>query len=248
MKTIQLTILAAIALAIAYPSFAVDIVYLKSGSTLVAENHKELAERVEVVLLNKAKIFLENADIDRIVHETNPPIQISDLKMDPEKVLPDVSDPLNWWLELPEPEDDGSSRLYLSFQEQIARGEELPLARTLDDVKFARKRKIRQIEFVGMPLHLGMDMQYHDDPGMSFKESFEGLLRAEESRDVKQIIDFISQVRASTLDYRKKEIIASAIETRDRLDPDYDRNRLRLEDWSMQVSLTEYSAPVSTNR
>ncbi|NUN97705.1 MAG: hypothetical protein HUU16_16195 [Candidatus Omnitrophica bacterium] len=222
---------------------AVDIVYLKSGSTLVADSHKEVEERVEVVLQSGAKVVIEQRDIDRIVHETAPPIQLTMIERDPEKLLPDTTDPLDWWLDARNPVDNESARLFLSMQEQIARGETKPLARTLSDVKLARKSRVRTIEFAGLTLHLGMDMQYHDEPGMTFEQAFNRFVALEKVPNAREVVNFIGDVRRSAFDRRKEEIIRSAIQLRDRLDPDYNRRLQELESRSAQGAAQSASLP-----
>lgn len=212
---------------------AVDIVYLKSGSTLVADSHKDAEERVEVVLQSGAKVIIDQRDIDRIVHETAPPIHLSMIERDPEKLLPDTSDPLDWWLDAQNPVDTESARLFLSMQEQIARGETRPLARSLSDVKFARKSRVRTLEFAGLTLHLGMDMQYHDEAGLNFEQAFNRLVALEKIPNAREVVNFIGEVRSSAFDRRKEEILRAAIQLRDRLDPDYSR---RLQDLDRRAS------------
>lgn len=203
------------------PLGAIDIVYLKSGSTLVTDFNKEVGPRVEVTLLSGARVSIESRDIDKIMHETTPPIQLTSIDVDPEKLLPDTTDPLDWWLDVQQPVDPESARLFLTFKEQIARGEKLPLARSIADVNLARKQKIKTIEFADLVLHLGMDMQYHDNPGPNYEDAFQKLQTLEHAASVKQVVDFIGALRGSALDVRKEQVIAAAIELRDRLDPDY---------------------------
>src|SRR3972149_604692 len=87
---------------------AVEIVFLKSGSSLLVESHADAGDRTEVLLLAGAKVYIENSDIDRITVEESSPIQVPDLEVDPEKLLPETSDPLNWWLDA-RPQGEGVS-------------------------------------------------------------------------------------------------------------------------------------------
>lgn len=201
---------------------AVEVVFLKSGSSLLAEGHVAMGERTEVTLMSGAKVYIENEDIDRIGIEDASPLQIPDLAMDPEKLLPTVDDPLNYWLDTKTEIDPVSRRLFLSFRDQVERGEELPLARSMEDVRFARKRRIPKIEFAEMTLYLGMDLQYHDSPGITYEESYKKLRLLEKSPNLERVVEFLAEVRRSARDRRKEQVIADTITLRDLLEPVYE--------------------------
>lgn len=228
-------------LAVCLPTVAsaIDIVYLKSGSTLVAEGHKELEGKIEVILLAGAKVTIDSKDVDRILHETTPPIDLKSIEIKPEDLLPDTTDPLDWWLEAGQPVDEKSARLFLSFKEQVDRGEKLPLARTMADIKYARKKKLPQVEFAGILLYLGMDMQYHEEKGPGFDEAFDLLGAVERVPSLQNVVEFINALRRSTYDPRKEQLIAAAIELRDRLDPDYNKRMLERDSRAVEAAQIE---------
>ena len=234
-KTILATVLAVLFME---PSFGIERVYLKSGSTLVADSHKDLGDKVQVVLFSGAKISIDSSDVDKIAIETSAPIDLSKMEMNSEEMLPDVSDPLNEkWLDRPQPEDTQAARLFLSFEEQIDRGYDIPLAKSLADVRLARLRKVKTLEFIERTFYLGMDMQYHDEPGMTSDEAYNRLVDLEASRNPKEVAEFLRDLRSSHVDVEKEPIIAAAIDLRDRLDPYFNRNEIEVEGWTAQVSL-----------
>jgi len=221
---------------VCHPATALERVYLRSGSTLIAESHKDLGNSVEVILQSGTRVVILAKDMDKIVIETSAPIDLSNLGFDLETALPDVSDPLNEkWLDRPVSENPESARLFLSFPEQLERGFEIPLAKTLSDVNYARKRKVKTIEFIDRLFYLGMDMHYHEDSGIDYDDAFVELLDLESARSVKEVLEYIHRLRLSSLDTRKEPLIAAAIRLRDRLDPDYGRRQLRVEGWTAQV-------------
>jgi hypothetical protein len=218
-------------------TWGIERVYLKSGSTLVADSHKDLDDRVEVILQSGTRVSIPAKDLDKIAVETSAPINLSEIPFDVEAVLPDVSDPLNEkWLDRPAPENSVSARFYLSFAEQLDRKFEIPMATTLADINLARKKRVKVLEFVGRKFYLGMDMQYHERPGIAFDEACAQLFDLESSRSTREVLDYIHQVRNSSLDLRKEHLIAAAIRLRDRLDPDYGRRQISLEGWTAQVA------------
>lgn len=220
------------------PSFsqAVELVYLKSGSTLVAEEVRQNVKQTEALLISGAKVIIDNADIDRIATESTPPVDLSRIQIDPEKALPETKDPLDWWLDYrTPPEETISKRIFLSFEQQVDRGEKNPLARSLEDVKFARKKRVPQIEFADSILYLGMDLQFHDTPGITFEEAYKRLRALEQAPALQEVIDLIAQVRRSARDPRKEQIIAAAIELRDRLDPSFQYQILQIEGQAAQA-------------
>ncbi len=216
-------------------AWPVEIVFLKSGSSLLAVSHTAEGEWTEVVLMSGAKVYIENMDIDRITVEDSSPVQITDLEVDPEKLLPQTYDPLNYWLDVKPGNDNISKRLYLSFIEQLKQGEELPLARTMEDVRLARKRRIPKIEFAEMTLHLGMDLQYHETPGLTFEEAYKKLRTLEKVPILKDVVDFIGELRRSSRDRRKEQILADAINLRDRLEPVYEQQSIQAEGVAAQA-------------
>ena len=209
--------------------WTVEIVFLKSGSSLLAESHVEGEERTEVTLMSGAKVYIEKIDIDRITIEDSSPVQMSNLQLDPEKLLPETSDPLNYWLDIQPGEDRLSKRLFLSFADQIEQGEELPLARTMADVRLARKRRIPRIEFAEITLHLGMDLQYHEKAGLTFEEAYKKLRSIEKAPNLNDVVEFIGEVRRSSRDRRKEQVLADAIRLRERLEPVYERLSIQSE-------------------
>ena len=218
-------------------AWGIERVYLKSGSTLVADSHKDLDDRVEVTLQSGTKVTILAKDLDKIAVETSAPINLSDLPFDGEAALPDVSDPLNEkWLDRPAPENSASARFYLPFAEQLERKFEVPLATTLADINLARKKQVKVLEFVGRNFYLGMDMQYHEKPGITFEEACVQLFDLESSRSMREVLEYIHRVRNSSLDSRKEHLIAAAIRLRDRLDPDFGRRQISLEGWTAQVA------------
>ena len=237
MKRLTAIFVTALAVGMMIPGAqAIERVYLRSGSTLVAASHKDRGDVVEVVLQSESKVFINSNDIDKITVETSAPIDLSTLDFDPQSILPDVSDPLNAkWLKKPPASHKGLSRLYLDFAEQIRRGIKVPLAKTLADVKFARTKKVRELEFVDRKFFLGMDMQYHEDPGLRYLEAFDQLLDLETTRNIKAVRAFIKALRKSKYDPRKEQIVAAAIKLRDRLDPDFNQMELQREEWTAQA-------------
>lgn len=223
--------------------WGIERVYLKSGSTLVALSHKDLDSHVEVTLQSGTKIGILAKDLDKITVETSAPISLSEMPFDGESVLPDVSDPLNEkWLDRPAPENNVSARVYLPFAQQLERGFEIPLASSLSDINLARKKRVKVLEFVGREFYLGMDMQYHEEPGINFDEACRQLFELETARSTRTVLDYIHRLRNSSLDPRKEHLIADAIRLRDRLDPDYGRREIsRMESWTAQA------APPSSN-
>ncbi len=208
---------------------AVEIVFLKSGSSLLAESHVTGEARTEVLLMSGAKVFIENTDIDRITVEESSPVQIANLEVDPEKLLPETTDPLNYWLDIKPGEEKLSKRLFLSFADQLEQGEELPLARSMSDVRLARKRRIPKIEFADITLYLGMDLQYHESPGLTYEEAFKKLKGIEKAPNLNDVVAFIGEVRYSSRDRRKEQILADAIRLRERLEPVYERLSIQSE-------------------
>ena len=221
-------------------SLAIERVYLKSGSTLLAESHNDKGRVVEVVLYSGSKVAIDSSDIDKITIETSAPIDLSKMELNPEKVLPDVSDPLNAkWLDLPNKETESAMRFFLTFEEQLARGIATPIAKSLNDIKMARLKRVREIEFVETIFYLGMDFEYHDEPGLAYEAAFDRLLDLEDSKDVEEVVEFIGEVRNSKLDPRKESLIASAIELRDRLAPNYNQQLFEKDQQTVQVDLPE---------
>ncbi len=200
---------------------AVEIVLLKSGGSLLAEGHVERGKMTEVALMSGAKVFIDNTDIDRITIEDSTPVQIDEIQIDPEKLLPDTTDPLNYWLDTKPGDSQLSKRLFLSFSEQIDKGEELPLARSLGDVRLARKRRVPEIEFAEKKLYLGMDLQYHEAPGLTYEESYKRLRALEKVPNLDGVAEFIGEVRRSSRDRRKLQVLSDAISLRERLEPVY---------------------------
>ncbi|MCA9412822.1 MAG: hypothetical protein KC917_12270 [Candidatus Omnitrophica bacterium] len=226
-------------------SLAIERVYLKSGSTLLAESHNDKGRLVEVMLYSGSKVSIDSSDIDKITIETSAPIDLSKMEINPEEVLPDVQDPLNdKWLDVPSKETEQAKRFFLTFEEQLARGITTPIARSLNDIKMARSKKVREIEFVDTVFYLGMDYEYHDDPGIAYEEAFERLLDLEDTKDVDEVVDFIGKVRNSKLDPRKEALIASAIELRDRLAPNYNQQLFEQDQRTARADLSgsRYSA------
>lgn len=215
---------------------AIELIYLKSGSTLLAEEVRQNVSRTEVLLTSGAKVFIDNSDIDRITVEGSPPVDLEGIEIDPEKVLPETKDPLDWWLDYRSPQEETiSKRLFLSFEQQVEKGEENPLARSLDDVKYARKKRVPKIEFAGSILYLGMDLQFHDSPGITYEQAYKRLRAIEQVPTLRDIVDFIALVRRSARDPRKEDIIAAAIELRDRIDPSFQRQVLQMEGQAAQA-------------
>jgi hypothetical protein len=211
-------------------------VYLKSGSTLIAESHVDHGELVEVVFHSESKVFIRAQDIDKIAVETSAPIDLSTVEFDPEKALPDVSDPLNEkWLDQPVDENPEAARVYLPFNEQVKRGYERPLARNLEDVRYARRKKVAEVEFFDRIFYLGMDMQYHEDPGLKYDAAFKKLIELEQSRNTAEVLEFIQNLRQSSYEARKEYLLAQAIELRDRLDPGYGDRQLMEDSWTAQA-------------
>ena len=222
---------------VAAPSSAIERVYLKSGSTLVADSHKDLGDKVQIVLSSGAKVSIDSVDVDKIAIETSAPIDLSKMEVNPEEMLPDVSDPLNdKWLDRPPSEDTQAARLFLSFEEQIARGYDLPLAKSLADVRLARLRKVKSLEFIERTFYLGMDMQYHDEPGITSDAAYNRLVDLEATRNPKEVAEFLRELRTSHVDSEKEPIIAAVIGLRDRLDPNFSRNEIQVEGWTAQAS------------
>lgn len=215
---------------------AIERVYLKSGSTLIADSHVDHGDLVEVVFHSESKVFIRSQDIDKIAVETSAPIDLSTVEFDPEKALPDVSDPLNEkWLDKPVDENPESARVYLPFMEQVKRGYECPLARNLEDVRYARRKKVPSVEFFDRTFYLGMDMQYHEDPGLKYDAAFKKLMRLEESRNSAEVLEFIQELRQSAFEARKEYLLAQAIELRDKLDPGYGDRQLLQDSWTAQA-------------
>jgi hypothetical protein len=206
---------------------AVEIVFLRSGSSLLAEGHVDRGNLTEVILMAGAKVFIENFDIDRIQVEDSSPVQISDIQVDPEKLLPETTDPLNYWLDIQPGDDRLSKRLFLSFADQLEKGEECPLARSMMDVRLARKRRVPKIEFAEMILYLGMDLQYHEAPGITYEEAYKKLRGFEKVPNLEDVVEFIGEIRRSARDRRKEQVLADAISLRDRLEPMYERNSIQ---------------------
>ena len=179
---------------------------------------------VQVVLYSGVKVAIDSSDIDKITIETSAPIDLSTMEVDPDEMLPDVKDPLNEkWLDLPAKETKDAMRFFLTFEEQLARGISVPVAKSLNDVKIARLKRVREIEFINTIFYLGMDYEYHDEPGLDYEEAFDRLVDLEDTKDVEKIVEFIGELRNSKLDLRKESLVASAIELRDRLAPDYNQ-------------------------
>jgi len=221
-------------------SLAIERVYLKSGSTLLAESHKDKGRFVEVVLYTGPKVTIDSSDIDKITIETSAPIDLSKMEVDPEELLPDVKDPLNEkWLDVPTKETEEAMRFFLTFEEQLARGISVPVARTLNDVKQARLKRVKEIEFVENTFYLGMDYEFHDEPGIGYEEAFDRLLTLEDTKDVDKVVAFIGEVRNSKLDPRKESVLASAIELRDRLAPNYNEQLFQADQRTARADLAQ---------
>ncbi len=221
-------------------SLAIERVYLKSGSTLLAESHNDKGRVVEVVLYSGSKVAIDSSDIDKITIETSAPIDLSKMNLDPEELLPDVADPLNEkWLDVPSKETEDSMRFFLTFEEQLARGIGTPIAKSLIDIKMARLKRVKEIEFINTVFFLGMDYEYHDEAGMEYQEAFDRLIDMEDTKDVEEIVKFIGDVRNSKLDPRKEQLIAAAIELRDRLAPNYNQQLFDQDQRTAQAELPE---------
>jgi hypothetical protein len=207
------------------------VVYLKSGSTMLVYQHQVYSETTEIDLYSGARVVVENRDIDHIQSEDSSDAVSNDLQVDLEKLLPDTSDPLNWWLDARPQAGLVSKRIFMDLKAQVENGDPLPLARSLEEIKLARKLRLEKIEFNAAAhgagnegsqiLYLGMDLQYHDSPGLKYEEAFKKLRQLEQTQDLRKVLEFIDEVRASARDRRKEEIISAAILLRDRLDPNY---------------------------
>lgn len=220
-------------------SLAVERVYLKSGSTLLAESHTDKGRVVEVVLYSGAKVSIDSSDIDKITIETSAPIDLSKMEMNAEEFLPDVRDPLNEkWLDLPGKETASAMRFFLTFEEQLARGIPVPVAKSLADVKLARMKRVKEIEFIETIFYLGMNYEYHDTPGMDYEEAFQRLQELEGTKDVEKVVEYVNDVRSSRIDPRKEILIAAAIELRDRLAPNYNQQLFEEDSRTAQVNVS----------